>query len=305
MTLFIAIKLHLRFMDKIDPVEKAQPASTRSSPREEKLPAVRKLEPQAINPHLWILTDIFGLTPLQIAGLTGVARRILIRGIQRPHYPLHPDVVRALRVLIRKCLAGVRPTKEPAPADWWKILSVENWRNRTVAMVDDVLARCNPELDKPKPPRETELSIALLATLGQGALRSRVIANMRKQWRTFQIDRAAKRLGVEEHKTVEGERFWLPPKTTYVPTPIAPPPSAIYVPPKTARRAQRIRVVLERLLVESPNGVAASDAVEHVMQRANCSRVQVYKAARDLCVLRETTGFGPRKRTVWKFPVVA
>lgn len=261
-----------------------------------------RIEPKTTHPYLWVLRDVLGLS------LQEIRRRSLVpihtlREMDRQRAPT-VDQAAKLEQLAQQVMdelaAGACPKttsgakKLPAPFRYWFTSpAIDEWRRQVYAVVRSSLDAWRPT---PPQPRATELSVSLLAAIGTGSPRSRVMLNLQHRSNTS-VERCAARIGVrravDPHTQAE---IWLPPKN--LPS-VSPPPPAPQPAFARSRRASQVQSALELVFMRHPLGVPAADAVAAVRQRAGCNKTAVYRAARAMRVRRETSGFGAAKRTTW------
>lgn len=263
------------------------------------------LEPRTCHPYLWTLTEVLGLTLKRVGRETRISRPTLLR-IREGHQPLSSHLEK-LGKLIRQTSDAVAATISPPAAFsnkkldrpfcfWHRSSEILARRKAEFDFINYVLAAYAPQTAVT--PRQTSLSHELLLVVGRGRERDIVFAHF-SSTRRKALRKCAKRIGVRERVT-DGVTWWLPPRDMQ---PFKRPPLPEI--PQNFRftpRAQRIQNALTSYLYDHPSGAPSSEAISYTMSRAKCSRVSVYIAARDLCVVRHTTGFGPDKQTKWRLP---
>lgn len=267
-----------------------------------------KLEPGTTHPFLWILEEVFGLTDVEICAGASVTRPTLIR--LREMRDVSRDRLTRLAKYVELEAYTNYPkrlspppqfnTKAPPPQfrHFYRHDALNAYRKAIWKMVREILAAYAPPPLTPDKHRDTDLSVQLLSAVGNGTPRVRVKALLKRQYSTTSIRRARERLGIREAYR-DGRWWWYPPENVAaLPTAKLPPPKPII---RTSPRASQIQQCLELYLVKRPTGADASTAIEHVRSRTSCSRAAVFRAARDLKLIRETTGFASNKRTTWTY----
>lgn len=257
-------------------------------------------DPGRCDPVLWVLTDVLGLTVKEVSRRAQVPRGSLRSA--RVGWTLSAEHLRRMRALALQTVDaayadvpdlrdGRSPSATPEP--------VRAYRRAVAAVVRWAVTPVDPR----QAPRSTDLTETILANLGTaGERRSLVIARIRSSSVTtaFSVKRAARRLGVREELR-RGHVWWIPPPDLpRIRTRAAfSPPRPEIAPPRSARgRRLRMRMVDE---LERRGHVPAADLVGQLTAEG-FSRPAVYRCARDLCVVRETVGFGPSKVTLWSLP---
>jgi hypothetical protein len=268
---------------------------------------MHNLEPKLLHPYIWALTDILGLSIPVIAKRARISRGVLDRAAEgRP-----PDdaTLRKLRPLLTIALNEALEHHSPhlkqgermplAFRFWYTHERFREHRQHALDLVEWIKDAYGA--NEPRTFKDTDLSAAILQHVGAGEWRQRVMAALKAFHKKSSVKRAAKRIGVRE-LWKDGKCWWLPPKDI---TPMAvkrPPMPKVARPKSTSPKSYKVQMALEALLATRDEGIPALDAIDHVKARTGCGTGAVYRAARDLCVIREHTGFGPSKVTRWYSP---
>lgn len=260
---------------------------------------LHQLEPQRQHPLYWVLSELYGMDDRSISTLGLIDYQALRRRLHDGHEVPAALVARlrnlAMRVadeIARRSVeAGVLwelPAKVPVAAHRRGVHELAR------AIVDLYDPRHQASLDVER----TALGQLILAELGtRGAPADVVVANLRHHARSGVIRRAASRHGVVERRGDDGRPFWIPPPNAAAPAAPEHPPR----PPKSPR-ATLLYDKLNIMLGRAPDMALP---VEEIMARLaphRFSRTLIYRAATDMRLVRQTTGFGPTKRTVWMMP---
>jgi len=265
------------------------------------------LEPRLVHPYVWVLTELLGLSIPAISDRLEISRGILDRAMDGR--PPSEDILRKLAKLISQTTQEIGAQRSPPPPKnnarlpipyrfWYIHEKLATHRRRTFDLINWILASYGPS--KPSY-RDTELSEQILQLLGpRGEWRSKVLAGLRAFHKKSSVRRAAERIGVREEMR-GGRCWWKAPPRDIVPLK-APPLPILPASPKTSPKTYKVQRALETFLARFDQGVSAAEAIAHVVEKTSCTPGGVYKAARDLCIMRETTGFGASKRTLWLLP---
>lgn len=254
------------------------------------------LEPLHVEPHYWALVTLVGLTPHAIAERAEIGRstcrraalgqRVEQRAVSRLRGLLATSKMELGELLARAQTDAV--TEKPVRDRCAKL------RAEVYATIDFVL-----EFYQPTPQIDARDRCAedLRVAVGEGRSVNLVIADLRIKYRPATVRRAATRLGLLERqvrlKTGVTGTFWYPPtRSDVAATPAHTRP--------TTPNADRIWRYVEKTLSDG-EAHPARPIVDALLARGH-SRPSVYKAARDMRLVRVTTGFGPTKSTTWQLP---
>lgn len=264
------------------------------------------LEPRTSHPLLWILEQLFGLSLEQVADETSLSRTTL-RKIREGKPPKTSQVHALADAIIKVRNALARELSPPysiltrrileAPHKFWHRSSeLTEWRKMTFRFINGLVELyTHPAIAQP---RQTVLGEELLIIVGKGKPQDLVFQSFRTTQRKH-IRKLAARIGLRVVPREDG-KWWLPPADLPAITTVKMPD----VPPvmRSTKRGMRLQNALVLFLGDYPDGVDSKVVVSHVMQRARCSRPAVFRTARDLRVVREITGFGPTKKSIWTLP---
>lgn len=249
------------------------------------------------HPVWWALTSVVGLTP-------GAVRRraVVSRSVQIAATTGRPVELASLRRLVALLRRGADEMLRDAPPLRDSPPLVQAHRRATFALLDALAAEALAPAPPP-PPRSTTLVQDLLLALGPaGRPRALVISDLRAHHRPQSLRRAARRVGVAERLGPDGAPWWIPPpRRPQDPPPVFGPPARVYAQP-TGPRQRAAHDAMSVYLGRRPDLSADSRDVVAALRQRGHSRSQIFRAARDMNLVRETTGFGPQKRSVWRLP---
>jgi len=252
-------------------------------------------------PPYWVLTSLLGYTPSRLAQAlqtnTAIVRRWAFGHQPNPHHALQ------LHTLIEQRIAdpsynthAPREVDHPTHREWMRL---------TFRLVNEYLAASAPPA---KRPRITNLQRAILQLLP--ARRSFILAQLQPQYSLRSVKRASLELRLkEEHIPGTTDAMWrttpLTPAPTITPPPLPQTPSTPeYVPPRSPQ-AERLHTLLTLYLAKAHDkghtGVDAKELLAFATARGH-SRAAVFRAFKDLCLLRECKGFGKDKVTQYALP---
>lgn len=246
------------------------------------------------HPYYWILTSILGQRPTAIAN----ALRISTATVHRWEFGhnLTEHMEPKVRELITRLMSSddynneaPSTLQEPLHRDWYRL---------TFQLLNAYLERVQ---HPPKPARKSNLQDLILANLP--ARRSYILGQLH-QHTAFAIRRAARTAGVIEEPDPHNPSILLwrsPPNAPRHPNlKIAP----TFVPARSKRSEQLqtlITVYLGRRHGQGQESIKASRLLAHVISHGH-SKPSFYRAVRDMCLIRETTGFGKAKQTRYALP---
>jgi transcriptional regulator with XRE-family HTH domain len=268
-----------------------------------------KIEPRSTHPYLWALRDVLGLQIAEISRRSGVSRPRLSR-MDLQDSPSSADAD-ALRKLANEVMDQLSREASPKPTDrtrklekpfryWYLSAELRAYRQSVYAVVRHVLDHWRPAPDML---HRTELSQLILAAVGSGTLRSRVLLCLQDRTATS-IERCATRIGIRRAvDPVTRAEKWLPPSDVEPASGDLPAMQPRFAKPSS--KMFRIQNMVESILSRNPAGLPAADVVARVREKLKCNVTAVYRAARALSVLRQTKGFGPGKATTWIYEPAA
>jgi hypothetical protein len=263
------------------------------------------LEPRESHPLLWALEDIIGLTLDQISAGVDISRSVLVR-IREGRTPKRDQVV-GLAAFVRKYADRIARDMSPAPMFtrklpeppfryWHRSPELYEWRRATFNMLNQLIKiYTHPAIT---PPTKSTLGHELIAVVGRGKDRDLIFSHFRSTQRGH-LRKLAKRIGIREQRK-DDVVYWLPPEDLPNISNLKLPEPAPHF--KRTPRSLAIQNALWSFLHDYPDGVDSKEAVAYVMRRAKTSRPAVFRAARDLCIVREMSGFGPTKKSMWRLP---
>lgn len=247
--------------------------------------------PGIAHPVYWAL-KLCGHTDQSIARKTVVSPQT-VRRLAFGHSP-SADTLERMRALLTnsrdEILDRDLDNRNPEPR-------IQAFRRALFDAINYILEASAPRPPPPKHPR-TDLQRDILAAIGSGAPRTIVLGTLRRDHTSASVRRAAKRMGIRE-QYVNGRAHWLPPHTPSPPPTPFPTPSPVPAPPRTPR-AGRLYDLIQSFLLSQPDEAADSRRIIALCKSHGYSRPSISRAARDLCLIREITGFGPEKRSVWR-----
>lgn len=253
---------------------------------------LRRISPYPRHPLLWALVDLCGLTVAAVRDAALIPRSVLDRADLG--YPLRPDHERRLHALLGRAVdelpLDAPPYKSSPP-------TVKRFRRALFDAVRQVLA----DFGRERPPqiRETALARDLADAVSTGARRELVLASLRRVHSPRQIRRALARYGYRDVER-SGQRWLLPP-TSALPREY-PDSVPVRAGPRTPLQ-HRIQTAASIYLGRAPDGRASGrDVVEHVRSVTGASVPTIYKTVRQMVLVRESAGFGPRKVSTWSLP---
>lgn len=262
---------------------------------------MRHLEPHRQHPLYWLLTEVFGVPEAELKRRSGASKSTLRR--LALGYDVDPQLLEKLRSLVPRIAAEIAAAdleldQYTAPGGERHVRDTDpqivEWRRHTYTMANYLAELYRPV---PKEPR-TVLEDLVAANIGTaGAPRSEVVARVKsRRHSAYAIRRAAERIGVREIDR-RGVKYWLPAPNRVAPRP---PPPQYGTPsgPRSRRLYDRITIMLGR----APDCTLPAATVVDTLRAEGFSRVLIFRAATDLRLVRETTGFGPTKRTLWMLP---
>lgn len=257
--------------------------------------------PDGVHPVWWALTSVVGLTPHRIRQRARVSRSVTDAMVTGRSRSVDSAAVRRLVDLLGW---GRDELMRDAPdlRDRAVTPALRAYRRATFALLAEIHAEYAAP-PAPAPPRETDLSRDVLLALGpHGQRRDLVVAALRRVHRPTAVRRAARRVGVVE-RLVDGHVHWIPPPArASQELPRYPAPSTPTPRPPTGERQRRLHDAISIFLGRRPDCTATGrEVVEHLAPRGY-HRSAIYRAARDMNLVRTTTGFGPQKRSVWSLP---
>lgn len=258
------------------------------------------LTPITRHPLLWALERIAGMSHRDIRRATNVSSTVLARMAR--NYTVRDSIVRRLSSLLKDRMrhlltsfeaefrGAIMPTVERQRWGGYRkfVLELTEW---VAAYYDTPL----------KVAHETRLERDLRSAIGTGAFKSKVVTDLKLKYRQRSIYRCADRIGVKTFRDDNNRVVWAFGKVQVKPRgKRATGKVRTYQPLKNSRQS-KIWNELISILTETDEPTLASEVILRLRAR-KFSKVAIYKAARDLRLLRETRGFGPGKRTLWALP---
>ena len=255
----------------------------------------------------WLLHDVCGLNDREIAAGCGISTSTLGRVVDGHETPTLISAMHALiqPTLDRLALAAIAAARYVDPSGEVKTRptpsAISHHRRHVFALVAAVAA---PYAPRPPSPARTPLRDLIVAALGtMGDSRASVIARLRTPHRSAAtIRRAARALGVVDSTRLGVAWWWLPSSAQAADPNSRPPPPPAEIRQPTTERARALYDRLTMMLGKAPGfTLPARDAIEQLRARG-FSRHLIFRAVRDMRIVRETRGFGPAKQTLWMLP---
>lgn len=247
------------------------------------------------HPLYWVLTSLLGYTPGRLAKELKTNTNITRRwAYGHDPSPEHRD---QLLALITRIISS--PEYNNQSAREVKDETHKRWMKVTFELVNQYLTQSLPPH---KRPRLSELQRSILALLP--ARRSYVLGQLQRHHSLRAITRAVKHLDIlEEPHPTTGILLWRQRDSAPESTPTAK-LEPTFVPPRSPRAEELqtlITVYLGRKLDKGITSVKAARLVGHCVARGH-SRPAIYRAIKDLCLIRESHGFGAEKVTRYALP---
>lgn len=261
------------------------------------------LEPATLHPLYWAATVLLEIPERRLRSI-GPFSKADVRAF-RDQGELNSRKLLRLADLVDRLADKVAAQSSPKISDvrkpkpphryWYRTPETEEFRAAAFAAIRWTVERARVEAANIGPkPRETELSMQLLAAVGSGALRSRVMQQLRGRHRYSTIQHCRRRLNIREELKRE-QTWWFPPRDM----PSFLPPAPLSAPIIRKGKAGAIQMSLERLLIRHPLGLPYAEVMQRIREKHGCNKTAVHRAARDLRILKERSGFGASKRVVW------
>jgi hypothetical protein len=248
-------------------------------------------EPGFGHPVLWVIVEIFGIRRSDVCRLAGISTVTFDR--LRDGAPCTRKVDERLRQLV----ANIREElarRAKYSSDLMRTDDVFRHHRENVYKLIDRIVQDNVQIHK----TQTELSTALLGLLPNS--RRYIIAQLAQQYARQSIDRCAHRLEVREVRRPNNNELWWYPPASLEGKPIEQ-SKPKYIAPRGERQA-KLQDALLRLLEKAPRySMLAADVIYALRPY---TKSEVYRAAKNVAVLRTTEGFGPTKRTTWTHPTM-
>lgn len=250
------------------------------------------------HPLYWVLTSLLGESHRSIARAVDVKPHTVASWAHG--YTPKPTVIPKLQRRITTLMSGdynnaaARELQSDTHRDWYRL---------TFKLINEYLEDADTSRNTS---RSSELQRLIVANIPEkGARRSWVIGQLQRSYSAYSIRRAAKLIRVREERDPEDPSFvmWFPPPTPSTerkPVKVTP----VYAKPRSKRAEQLqtlISIYLGRRHDRGQEKVKASLLWAHVHARGH-SRPAFYDAVRDMCLLKETTGFGPTRVTYYALP---
>ena len=241
--------------------------------------------PHNQHPLYWALTSVLGHSQNSLRAFCRTSTSVIAR-LAIGHSPT-PTIRARLLALLRDSIDR-STTLTPAATP----------RQRAyVRAFYDVLNECFL-LEPFAPTHHKGLARSILAAVGSTpVLFSEVAAQIGAT--KASIRRAGRRLGIIETHSPTGRLLWSLPAPG--PT-LTPPPLEPQIRPARTPRGAELQDALSIFLARAPDNRAPSkDVIAHLTSQGFC-KPAIYRAADDLLIIRETTGFGKTRKSIWSLP---
>ena len=245
-------------------------------------------------PLYWVATSLLGFTPAQLARALEV-NPSTVRRWAFGHNP-SPTELERLRTLVTRTAES--PQYNVCSYRDLKSRIARQWVRLTFRLINEHVLQATPPKQRP---RLGKLQRAILNMLP--APRNYVITQLITQGHKRRaIMRAATDLGVLEERVL-GTPHWKHPGREIV-VPPAPATAPTIVPPSTPR-AEQLRTALSIYLGRAHDRGRASVPYAELLAVATShghSKPSFHRALKDMCLLRECTGFGANKSSRYALP---
>lgn len=256
------------------------------------------LEPINKHPLVWILTDLFGISVGEISRRSKITRPRLARLNQLA--PPSPSETLSLQTLVKSSLRALETT--PHPPYYKRPPFLDDYYTHVIQVIRRYIALH----DAPSPkPRRTELTDLILANVHtDGTRETAVFAQLQHSFSIRAIREAAERIGIR--RLARGPQFyWYPPPLTTPPLPSTTTNSPLFdrpiTPPRTERQ-RKCRHHILRCLEKAPDNMLPYKEILALVAPLKFSHQLIRSSIYELTLIVETSGFGPKKRTMVALP---